>query len=81
MGVFRVSKPKKSNAGIMEGGYAKLTFRFSLDDKVFAASAVSQNLQAVLIQTIKKLGWNLKAGTPPRSQNERKLRDLLSRMR
>eukprot|EP00930_Biecheleria_cincta_P028960 TRINITY_DN20157_c0_g1_i1.p2 TRINITY_DN20157_c0_g1~~TRINITY_DN20157_c0_g1_i1.p2 ORF type:complete len:247 (+),score=49.81 TRINITY_DN20157_c0_g1_i1:286-1026(+) len=78
--VFMMSKPKKPTKEILEGGYAKMTFKFVQTHLLFEDAHLAGTFQDCLIRGLKALGFEVKAGAPPRSANERKLRDMVRRM-
>jgi hypothetical protein len=69
--VFRIQKPKKASQAIMDGGYAKRTFRFAPEWKE------PQGLQTAILNLCKSQGYQLKSGTAPRTQQEREVRQML----
>ena len=78
--VFKISKPKKASMNIIDGGYAKLTFRFTPTTPLFEVSRHAEALLTALIRCFKALNYQVKAGTPPRSYAERRLRELTRRL-
>ena len=62
---FKLAKPKKANGKILGGGFARLTLR-----------SLAERLEVELFKSFETLGWEVKAGPPPRSANERRVREL-----
>ena len=64
--IYRVTKPKQANASIMEGGYAKLVFRFCPTSPLFEASKHAEAFQVAFLRALKAAGCQVKLGAPPR---------------
>ncbi len=73
---FKLAKPKKANGKILGGGYARLTLRMMPARVTDSEGSLAERLEVELFKSFETLGWEVKAGPPPRSANERRVREL-----
>ena len=73
---FRVQKPKSASQRVVDdfGSYTKLVFKFKPKTP---GCQVPEALEEQLVAHLRRLGWHVMLGPPPRTGRERKLIDAL----
>lgn len=74
-----INKPKKANAAIMGGGYARLTLRMMPARVTDGAGTLAETLEIALFKAFEELSYDVRAGPPPKSNHERKVRAMRGR--